>query len=203
MDELEHALASVALELGYESEDAANESPAIRAPFLPPELIYEIIYLAIGSLIRQERELPSQALLTNKFLLSAALVDRTWNAIATSALLLNGIVQPGGVKGFLDHLEKHGGADLDHVRFGAGPTALLRDDSDPSNDSADDASFQLLISSLPNLKRLEIFGTGLRLKKSLPCPREFVARHQTDVALTHDQTPGSGISQSPAHLSSK
>ncbi|KAL8281493.1 hypothetical protein RQP46_006177 [Phenoliferia psychrophenolica] len=147
MDELEHALASATLQ--SKSEDVALEPGASSSPFIPPELVVDIIDLA--------------------FLLSAALVDRTWNAIATSALLKNGLVRPGDVQRFLEQTEEHGVREtLDRVRFGAGATVLIvQPDSDPPDEGADDEPFQILVFALPNLRTLEFVGERLRFKAAL------------------------------------
>ncbi|KAL8281395.1 hypothetical protein RQP46_006079 [Phenoliferia psychrophenolica] len=155
MDDLEHALASVALD----SEDAAaNElAGASRTPVLPPELITDIIDLTVKLLVEEERYLPSQALISNRFLLSAALVDRTWNAIATSALLKSGLVQSGRVDGFIELAERRGVREtLDGVRFCAG--AMRRAQAGLQGWDPDDERLQILVSSLKNLQTLELKG---------------------------------------------
>ncbi|KAL8281400.1 hypothetical protein RQP46_006084 [Phenoliferia psychrophenolica] len=173
MNELEDALASAALD----GQDIAAREPGARcSPVLPPELIADIIDLAMESLVEQERDLPSQALLTNEFLLSAALVDRTWHLIATSALLKSGLVQPEGVDGFLEQAKKNGMRETnDRVRFGAGPKGLSRvaDDSDSPDEGTDDKPFHLLLSSLPNVEKLELVGRGLRFQASLLGPHNI------------------------------
>ncbi|KAL8281452.1 hypothetical protein RQP46_006136 [Phenoliferia psychrophenolica] len=171
MDDLEHALASAALD----GQDVTAREPlrlagASSSPVLPPELVADIIDLAVELLVEEERDLPSQALLTNNFLLSAALVDRTWNAIATSALLRNGLIQPEGVDGFINQVEKLGMREtIDRVRFGAGPKGLII----RVGDGTDDKPFHLLLSSLPKVQMLELVGNGLRFLASLLGPHNI------------------------------
>ncbi|KAL8281450.1 hypothetical protein RQP46_006134 [Phenoliferia psychrophenolica] len=186
MDELEDALASAALD---GQDVAAREPGASSPPFLPPELIADIIDLAVESLVEQERSLPSQIPLTNRFLLSAALVDRTWNAIATSALLRNGLVQPGGVDKFLEHTEECGVREtLDRVRFGAGAKGLIvQPDADPPDEGADDEPFERLVMSLTNLGSVELVGKGLRFKAALAGP--YCIQHLTISNVTYLKPP--------------
>ncbi|KAL8276703.1 hypothetical protein RQP46_010882 [Phenoliferia psychrophenolica] len=145
-----------------ESQPTTNTTPS-----LPPELVSDIIELTVDLLVEEERYLPSQIPLTNRFLLSAALVDRTWHSIATSALLENGLVRPGSVRGFLHQLKKYGRKNkLSRVRFGVG-AKLIAGDSNPSVEGADDAAFKVLLDSLPKIRTLEIVGIGLRIKATL------------------------------------
>ncbi|KAL8281497.1 hypothetical protein RQP46_006181 [Phenoliferia psychrophenolica] len=173
MDEFEDALASAALD----SQDvAAREPGASGPPVLPPELVANIIDLAVEILVEKERNLPSQTLLANEFLCSAALVDRTWNAIATAALLKNGLVRPGldQVFDFIMQTRSHGIREtLDRVRFGAGTKGLIIDDSDPPDEGADEMPFELLVMMLPNLKYLESVGRGLRFNAALTRPHNI------------------------------
>ncbi|KAL8279517.1 hypothetical protein RQP46_008079 [Phenoliferia psychrophenolica] len=137
-----------------------------RTPNLPPELIADIIELTVEILVEEERHLASQIPLTNHFLLSAALVDRTWHSIASPALLKNGLVTPNVVEEFLAQIEQRGMKEtLDRVRFGAGAVGLANDR--PSTEGADDTPLLLLPSSLSRLASLELVGIGLRLSSDL------------------------------------
>ncbi|KAL8281423.1 hypothetical protein RQP46_006107 [Phenoliferia psychrophenolica] len=77
-------------------------------PRIPPELIADLIELTVELLVEEERHLEAHAPLSNRFLLSAALVDRTWHSIATPVLLKNGIVTSRSVVGFLAQVKAHG-----------------------------------------------------------------------------------------------
>ncbi|KAL8281433.1 hypothetical protein RQP46_006117 [Phenoliferia psychrophenolica] len=156
MDELEHALASAALH-SEDSDAAAPEPGASSSPVLPPELVADIIDLTVELLVEKERNLPFEALLTNKFLLSAALVNHTWKAMAISALLKKGIVPPDGVDGYIALAEKYGvRQSVDGVRFGAGAMGAVA--ARQQSGDAHDEPFQILISALPNLRNLELVG---------------------------------------------
>ncbi|KAL8286800.1 hypothetical protein RQP46_004328 [Phenoliferia psychrophenolica] len=114
------------------SASITNPSPSApgetRAPELPPELVAEIIDLTVELLIEEERHFLSQTPLTNHFLLSAALVDRTWHSIASLALLNNGLVTPTTVFRFLAHVDGRGMTGvLDRVRFGTAVRLVLLD----------------------------------------------------------------------------
>ncbi|KAL8290193.1 hypothetical protein RQP46_003132 [Phenoliferia psychrophenolica] len=136
-----------------------------NTPALPPELVADIIDLTVELLIEEERDLASQVPITNHFLLSAALVDRTWHSIAGSALLKNGLVTPANVDLFVAQIEMNQlEMTLESVRFGPRSAGL-----DAARDSSgDDAQFDALVECLPGLKRLEIVGGGLLFRTSLP-----------------------------------
>ncbi|KAL8290005.1 hypothetical protein RQP46_002944 [Phenoliferia psychrophenolica] len=141
-------------------------TPATKSstPALPPELVADIIDLAVKLLVKEERDLASQIPITNHFLLSAMLVDRTWHLIAAAALLKNGLVTPASVDLFVAQVKSHQlEPTLKSVRFGLGNAGL----DDARDSSGDDARFEALVGSLPGLKRLEIFGEGLKLRRSL------------------------------------
>ncbi|KAL8289998.1 hypothetical protein RQP46_002937 [Phenoliferia psychrophenolica] len=154
--------------------DPASPSPAVAqatpatkssTPTLPPELVADIIDLAVELLVEEERDLASQTPITNHFLLSAMLVDRVWRQIAVSALLKNGLVTPASVELFIAQVKSHQlEPTLQSVRFGLGSAGL----DDARDSSGDDAQFDALVGSLPGLKRLEIVGEGLYLRKRLP-----------------------------------
>ncbi|KAL8290039.1 hypothetical protein RQP46_002978 [Phenoliferia psychrophenolica] len=134
-------------------------------PALPPELVADIIDLTVELLVSKERDLASQAPITNHFLLSAMLVDRTWRDIAVSALLKNGLVTPAKVDHFISQVKSHQlDSTLARVRFGPGSAGL----DDARDSSGDDAQFDALIGSLPALKQLEFVGQGLIFRSSLP-----------------------------------
>ncbi|KAL8293427.1 hypothetical protein RQP46_000128 [Phenoliferia psychrophenolica] len=135
---------------------------------LPPELIADIIDLAVEMLVEEERYLTFQTPVTNHFLLSAALVDSTWHAIAVKALLKNGLVRPRAVTRFLARVEALDFKKLvGRVRFGAGAAGLLRPANDVLDGGEDDLEFQFLIISLPNVTEIELVGNGLRFRANL------------------------------------
>ncbi|KAL8281397.1 hypothetical protein RQP46_006081 [Phenoliferia psychrophenolica] len=205
MDEVEHALASVAL--ADQGQDAAPPEPAARStgspPVLPYELIADIIELTVESLVEQERNLPSQIPLTNEFLLSAALVNHTWHSIVTSAILKSGLIQPGSVHGFIEQAEKNGVREtLDRVRFGAGAKGPATDNSIPPDEGADDEPFQLLVSSLPSLTNLELFGRGLRFENALSHPYNILSCTLSNTSFSDIWTLAQKLAAAPpAHLS--
>ncbi|KAL8293402.1 hypothetical protein RQP46_000103 [Phenoliferia psychrophenolica] len=106
MDKLEHALASVTTSV--DTPGSRNAPGARSPPLLPLELIADIIDLTAEILVEEERYLTFQTPVTNHFLLSASLVDRTWHAIAGKALLKTGLVRPHAVAGFLSRVNAQG-----------------------------------------------------------------------------------------------
>ncbi|KAL8279513.1 hypothetical protein RQP46_008075 [Phenoliferia psychrophenolica] len=137
-------------------------SSKTRPATLPPELFAEIINLTVEILLEEERHLASQIPLTNRFLLSAALVNRTWHSIASLALLKSGLVTPRKAYRFFEMVGQRNMTEtLDRVRFGAGPAGLDRSPL-AEGEVSDDRIFQALISSLPGLKTIEFVGIGLR-----------------------------------------
>ncbi|KAL8290198.1 hypothetical protein RQP46_003137 [Phenoliferia psychrophenolica] len=146
---------------------ASPPTPATKSstPALPPELVADIIDLTVDILVKEERDLASQVPITNHFLLSAALVDRTWHSIAGSALLKNGLVTSANFDLFIAQIQMHQlEMSLESVRFGAGSAGL----DDVRDSSRDDAQFDALVECLPGLKRLEIVGEGLLFRTHLP-----------------------------------
>ncbi|KAL8279478.1 hypothetical protein RQP46_008040 [Phenoliferia psychrophenolica] len=163
-DQLQH------LELSPVAAPSHSESNPLgegkTTPTLPPELVADIIDLTTEILVEEERHLASQLPLTNHFLLSAALVNRTWHSIASPALLKNSLVTPNAVEEFLAQIEQRGMKEtLDRVRFGAGAVELANDR--PSTEGADDTPLLLLLNSLPHLASLELVGIGLHLSSDL------------------------------------
>ncbi|KAL8281466.1 hypothetical protein RQP46_006150 [Phenoliferia psychrophenolica] len=77
-------------------------------PRIPPELVADIIELTVELLIEEERHLEAHEPLSNRFLRSAALADRTWHSIANPILLKKGIVTSGSVVGFLAQIKANG-----------------------------------------------------------------------------------------------
>ncbi|KAL8280500.1 hypothetical protein RQP46_007148 [Phenoliferia psychrophenolica] len=65
---------------------------SVATPPVPPELIADIIDLTVELLIEEELHLESYVPLSNRFLLSASLVNRAWHPIATNALLQRGTI---------------------------------------------------------------------------------------------------------------
>ncbi|KAL8281454.1 hypothetical protein RQP46_006138 [Phenoliferia psychrophenolica] len=136
-------------------------------PRLPPELITDIIELTVELLIEEERHLPSHAPLSNRFLLSAALVDRTWNAIATPVLLRRGIVTSRSVIHFLDRIKAHGMVEtLESVRFGDASGGVTEQDA-----AGEDAAFDLLVGTLSGLRMLELMQSGSHFQTALSAHR--------------------------------
>ncbi|KAL8289989.1 hypothetical protein RQP46_002928 [Phenoliferia psychrophenolica] len=134
------------------SPTASTPAAKSSTPALPPELVADIIDLTVELLVKEERTLVSQTPITNHFLLSAMLVDRTWNSIAVSALMKNGLVTPANVDLFIAQVRSHQlESTLESVRFGLGSAGL----DDARDGSEDDARFEALVGSLPGLKRLE------------------------------------------------
>ncbi|KAL8281424.1 hypothetical protein RQP46_006108 [Phenoliferia psychrophenolica] len=136
-------------------------------PQLPPELVSDIIELTVELLVEEERHLDAHAPLTNRFLRSASLVDRTWHSIATPVLLKNGIVTSGSVPGFLAQIKAHGMEEtLESVRFGEASGGVKAEGA-----AEEDIAFDLLVGSLPGLVDLELLSSGSLFQTALPAGR--------------------------------
>ncbi|KAL8281519.1 hypothetical protein RQP46_006203 [Phenoliferia psychrophenolica] len=121
-------------------------------PQLPLELVTDIIEVAVELLIEEERHLEAHAPLSNEFLLSAALVSRTWHSIATPVLLKRGIVTSGSVVGFLAQIKAHGmEATLKSVRFGEASGGVT-----PERAPEEDKAFNFLVERLSGLTKIEL-----------------------------------------------
>ncbi|KAL8281431.1 hypothetical protein RQP46_006115 [Phenoliferia psychrophenolica] len=133
-------------------------------PRLPPELIADLIELTVELLIEEERHLEAHAPLSNRFLLSAALVDRTWHAIATPVLLKRGIVTSGSVAAFLGQVMAHGMQDtLESVRFGEAASGVTAQGA-----VEEDIAFDLLFEILSGLDTIELVDSGAYFQTALP-----------------------------------
>ncbi|KAL8281476.1 hypothetical protein RQP46_006160 [Phenoliferia psychrophenolica] len=136
----------------------------MAAPRIPPELVSDIIDLTVELLLEKERHLEAHAPLTNQFLRSAALVDRTWHAIATPVLLKHGIVTSGSVVGFLTRIKVHGmEATLESVRFGEAMSGVTA-----ANAPEEDTKFDLLVNTLSSLRNIDLVESGSRFRTALP-----------------------------------
>ncbi|KAL8281425.1 hypothetical protein RQP46_006109 [Phenoliferia psychrophenolica] len=165
-------------------------------PRIPPELITDIIELTVELLIEEERHLDAHAPLSNRFLLSAALVDHTWNAIATPLLLKRGIVTSGSVPGFLAQIKAYGmEASVKCVRYGE--AAKSGDDSDRAIESLalvwatekatkEDTAFNLLVESLSGLADIELVESGHSLHTALLAGRKFNRAHLLNYDISRD-----------------
>ncbi|KAL8281449.1 hypothetical protein RQP46_006133 [Phenoliferia psychrophenolica] len=126
-------------------------------PYIPTELITDIIELTVELLIEEERHLPSHTPLSNHFLLSTALVNRTWNAIATPVLLKNGVVTSDVRIEFVARVKAHGmEGTLARLRYGDKPSGGVAE----GNPALEDAAFDYLVHSLPGLIEIELVGSG-------------------------------------------
>ncbi|KAL8281475.1 hypothetical protein RQP46_006159 [Phenoliferia psychrophenolica] len=135
-------------------------------PQLPPELFAHIIELTVELLIEEERHLEVHAPLSNRFLLSAALVDHTWHLIATPILLKLGVVTSRSVLGFLGQVKAHGKeATLESVRFGEASGGVTSEDA-----AWEDTAFDFLVGSLPGLKSIELLESGSHFETPLRIP---------------------------------
>ncbi|KAL8281465.1 hypothetical protein RQP46_006149 [Phenoliferia psychrophenolica] len=133
-------------------------------PQLPPELVTDIIELTVELLIEEERNLEAHEPLSNRFLLSAALVDHTWHSIATPVLLKRGIVTSGSVVGSLDQVKAHGmEATLESVRFGEASGGVSPEDA-----ATEDTVFDFLVVSLSGLINIELVESGSHFQTALP-----------------------------------
>ncbi|KAL8281429.1 hypothetical protein RQP46_006113 [Phenoliferia psychrophenolica] len=133
-------------------------------PQLPPEIITDIIELTVELLIEEERRLEDHEPLSNRFLLSAALVDRTWHSIATPVLLKRGIVTSGSAVSFLGQVKVHGmEATLASVRFGEASGGVTEEHA-----AEEDSAFDLLVESLSGLNMIELVDSGTHFQTPLP-----------------------------------
>lgn len=133
-------------------------------PHVPPELVADIIELTVERLAKEERHLEAHAPLLNRFLVSAALVNRTWHAIATPSLLKNATVTSGSVVGFLAQVKEHKmEATLKSVRFGEASGGVAAEDA-----AKEDTAFDLLIGSLSELEVVELIESGHHFQTALP-----------------------------------
>ncbi|KAL8279547.1 hypothetical protein RQP46_008109 [Phenoliferia psychrophenolica] len=159
-DQLQHLELAPIVPPSHAESKSSGEAKTTST--LPPELISEIIYLTVEILVEEERHLASQVPLTNHFLLSAALVSRTWHSIASQALLESGLVTPKNAYKFLDEIKRRElNGTLERLRFGAGSAGLDRRPLAPGEIS-DDRIFQALVNSLKGLQIVELVGIGLR-----------------------------------------
>ncbi|KAL8281474.1 hypothetical protein RQP46_006158 [Phenoliferia psychrophenolica] len=148
-------------------------------PQLPPELVTDIIELTVELLVEEERHLEAHEPLSNQFLRSAALVDRTWNAIATPVLLNSGTVTSGSVVCFLEQVKAHGIEDtLERVRFGEASGGVTEQDA-----AAEDTAFDLLVGSLSGLIKIELVNSGSYFQTALPQGRAIRQVHLTNVEV--------------------
>ncbi|KAL8280499.1 hypothetical protein RQP46_007147 [Phenoliferia psychrophenolica] len=142
----------------------------LATPPLPLEIIADIIDFTIELLVNEELLLKSHAPLSNRFLLSAALVNRAWHPLATKALLKRGIVTSGGVVGFLAQAKAYGlDGVLESVRWGESAESAAGE-PDPDDE---DAMFDLLVQSLPSVKDFDLIESGSHFRSALPSGRTF------------------------------
>ncbi|KAL8281427.1 hypothetical protein RQP46_006111 [Phenoliferia psychrophenolica] len=185
---------------------AANATDATATGGLPRSLlelidhllITDLIELAVELLVEEERHLPSHEPLSNRFLRSATLVDRTWNAIATPILLKNGIVTSGSVAGFIGQVKAHGmEMSLGSVRFGKASGGVTAEDA-----AKEDTAFNLLVETLPGLNSVELLESGSHFKTALPPGRTIQKVHLSN----YDMSSGGFVCKfgrsPPSHLAS-
>ncbi|KAL8280497.1 hypothetical protein RQP46_007145 [Phenoliferia psychrophenolica] len=135
----------------------------LATPALPLEIIADIIDFTISLLIDEELDLDleSYAPLANRFLLSAALVNRAWHPLATKALLRCGLVASESVPGFLSQVATLGMDEtLDRVRFGERANA--------GDGGDDDAMLDLLLVSLPGITSIELVESKSIFQTRIP-----------------------------------
>ncbi|KAL8280429.1 hypothetical protein RQP46_007077 [Phenoliferia psychrophenolica] len=134
----------------------------LATPPLPLEIIADIIDRAVELLIEDEFDLETHAPLSNRFLLSAALVNRTWHPIAVKALIRTGIVTSKSTVGFIAKASFYRMDDtLKSLRFGeaTGPAAQVP--------GLQDAALDVLLQLFPALDSIELVEAGSRWKTSL------------------------------------
>ncbi|KAL8281470.1 hypothetical protein RQP46_006154 [Phenoliferia psychrophenolica] len=160
--------------------DAYREALEAGAP-LPLELVTDIIEATVELLIEEEGQLEAHAPLSNRFLLSAALVDRTWNSIAGKGLLKRGMVTSRSVVGFLAQVKAHGmEATLESVRFGEATGGVKEEDA-----ANEDTAFDLLVESLSGLTNIELVDSGSHFKTALPSGRVVTPTAATVFSYPH------------------
>ncbi|KAL8280412.1 hypothetical protein RQP46_007060 [Phenoliferia psychrophenolica] len=145
----------------------------LRTPLLPLEIIADIIDFAVELLIEEERRLESHVPLSNRFLLSASLVNRAWHPLAVKALLKSAFVTSSSAVEFIARVEAHGMVhSLERVRWGE-----LYDK--PSSEPEDvDAAFESLLQSLPGLKDIEISIRQLSLTNTDTLEGSFLRKFE-------------------------
>ncbi|KAL8276708.1 hypothetical protein RQP46_010887 [Phenoliferia psychrophenolica] len=161
--QLEPTLSSLTLQ--SDDSDMAHdelepEPTTSTTPSLPPELVADIIELTVELLIEEERHLETHATLSNRFLLSAALVNRTWHSIATPVLLKNGIVTSESVPRFIAQIHAQGMEDtLESLRFGEASVGIAEEDTD-----WEVTAFDFLVGTLSELKKVVLVKRDRQLE---------------------------------------
>ncbi|KAL8281491.1 hypothetical protein RQP46_006175 [Phenoliferia psychrophenolica] len=165
-------------------------------PQIPLELVTDIVEVAVELLIEEERHLEAHEPLSNRFLLSAALVDRTWHSIAVKVLLKRGIVTSGSVLGFLAQVKAHGmEATLESLRFGEASGGVTEQDA-----AWEDTAFDFLVGSLPGLRAIELLESGSRFRTALPPGRIIHELQLVNYTFYKTGIVSKFKNTSPAHL---
>ncbi|KAL8281453.1 hypothetical protein RQP46_006137 [Phenoliferia psychrophenolica] len=173
-----------------------REAPTMAPPQLPPELVADIIELTVELLIEEERHLEAHAPLSNRFLRSAALVNRTWHSIAVEVLLKRGIVTSGSVVGFLAQVKAHGMEEtLESVRFGEATSGVTEEDA-----AKEDVAFDFLVRSPSGLTSIELVESGAHFQTALPTGRSIRQVHLSNFDLLGGGFGRKFGSSPPTHL---
>ncbi|KAL8283372.1 hypothetical protein RQP46_005782 [Phenoliferia psychrophenolica] len=142
-------------------------STPTEPPRLPYELVAEILKLTIESLFEEERHFVSHVALTNHFLVSASLVNRTWRTISKKYWESHAMILPNHVLSLIEE-QRGSGNRLERVRIGEGRkrarwwspfrTVVCVRGQQFYRDELQDEALGDLVSSFKCLKTLEIAG---------------------------------------------
>ncbi|KAL8283378.1 hypothetical protein RQP46_005788 [Phenoliferia psychrophenolica] len=128
-------------------------------PRLPPELVAEILKLTIESLFEEERHLVSHVALTNHFLISASVVNRTWHTMVKDYWFTHALVFPRTFAKFILFARAHRMTrHLERVRLGGGGPGSAPRWTLFKDDHIQDKALRWILIVFRNLRSLELVG---------------------------------------------